>query len=278
MKRALVLALMMIIVSSLAGSPLRAEEAKKDTRTIVFAGSGSGVAIVRVLAKEFERRHPGIRVEVPPSIGTGGGIKAAAAGTIAAGMATRPLKPEEKALGLVHLPFAATAQALAVHPSVPEDGITTAELIAIYRGKKTHWRNGRKIVVLTREPGDSSMDIIRNALPGFSEAYLESIEKRYWYVLYSDQIMNQTLSSTRDAIGLTDLGEVAAERLAVKPLRLDGVAPTLDNVRSGTYPLVKNLAFVYRGDRISPDARRFIDFVKSKEGASILLKTNYLPR
>ena len=113
---------------------------------------------------------------------------------------------------------------------------------------------------------------------GFSEAYLESIEKRYWYVLYSDQIMNQTLSATRDAIGITDLGEMAAERLAVKPLRLDGVAPTLDNVRNGTYPLVKNLAFVYKEDRLSPDARRFIDFVRSKEGARILLRTNYLPR
>ena len=278
MNRTVGLFVLMTMGMFLFAATLCAQAAKKETRTIVFAGSGSGVAIVRVLAKEFERRNPGIRVEVPPSIGTGGGIKAAAAGSISAGMATRPLKPEEKALGLSHLPFAATAQALAVHPSVPEDGITTAELIAIYRGKKTQWRNGRKIVVLTREPGDSSMDIIRNALPGFSEAYLESIEKRYWYVLYSDQIMNQTLASTRDAIGLTDLGEVAAERLPVKPLRLNGVAPTLDNVKKGTYPLVKNLAFVYRDDLLSPDARRFIDFVKSKEGARILLRTNYLPR
>src|SRR5919109_205524 len=92
----------------LSASPLRAQEAKMDTRTLVFAGSGSGVAIARVLAKEFERRNPGVRIEVPPSIGTGGGIKAAAAGSISAGLATRPLKPEEKTPGLVYLPFAVT--------------------------------------------------------------------------------------------------------------------------------------------------------------------------
>lgn len=261
----------------LFGATLSGSAATKPT-TIIVAGSGSGVAIARQLAKRFEALNPAIHVEIPPSIGTRGGVEAAAAGAISLGMVARRLTPAEQAVGLCSIPFAVTAQVMAVFPSVPDDGLTTAELNEIYRGGKTTWRNGRKIIVLTREQAETAILLLTSRIPGFGDAYRESMAGHYWYVLYSDQEMLRTLATTRDALGITDIGQIAAEGYAVKPLKLNGVAPTLENVRNGSYPLVKELAFVYRSDRISPEAERFIAFVKGSEGARILQQFNFLPR
>lgn len=246
--------------------------------TIVVAGSGSGVAIARQLVKRFETLHPAIHVEIPASIGSRGGIAAATAGAISLGMVARRLTPAEQAGGLCYVPFALTAQAIVANATVPDDGLTTAELNAIYRGKKTSWRNGRKIVVLTREQQETAILLLAARLPGFGEAYRESMAGHYWYVLYSDQEMLKAVATIRDSLGISDIGQIAAEGYVVKPLTLNGVAPTLENALNGSYPLVKELAFVYRSDRLPPEAQQFIDFTKGKEGARILQQYRYLPR
>jgi phosphate transport system substrate-binding protein len=73
------------------------------------------------------------------------------------------------------------------------------------------------------------------------------------------------------------MGAIVTERLPVKPLQLDGVAPTPENVRSGAYPLTKTLTFAFKTDGLPPGARAFIDFVRSAEGKRILTRSGYVP-
>ncbi|WP_298438155.1 hypothetical protein [Geobacter sp.] len=84
------------------------------------------------------------------------------------------------------------------------------------------------------------------------------------------------LAKTRDALGVTDSGAVAVEGMPVKVLAIDGIAPTADNVRSGRYNLVKPLAFVYRGDRLTPGGKQFVEFAVSGAGRKILKKYGYM--
>lgn len=214
--------------------------------TLVFAGSGTNLPIARVLARAFQRSHPGIAIDVPASIGSASGIRAAADGAIAIGLISRPLKENEKGLGLEARNFARTPMIIGVHPSVAEENITFEELLDIYRGKKGKWRDGRKIVVLTREPGDSTIDELERGVPGFRGVYEESRQAKRWSILYKDLTMNETLAKTLSAIGLSDLGAVTIERHAIKPLKVNGVAPSLTNLAAGKYPLYKTLTFVYR--------------------------------
>ena len=245
--------------------------------SLVFAGSGTNLPVVRLLAEAFSKHHPQIAIEVPASIGSSGGIRAAADGAIALGLISRPLKEKEKGLGLTVSNYARTPVLIAVHPGVAEENITYAELLEIYRGKKNRWRDGREIVVLTRESGDSSIEVLIEGVPGFRHAYEESQQAKRWSTLLKDLVMNETLARTPSAIGLSDLGAVTIERHAIKPLKVNGVAPTLENLRRGEYPLYKTMAFAYRQESLSAEARRFIDFVRSKEGAHILLANGYLP-
>lgn len=257
----------------LAG-PVKADQAPK--MPLVFAGSGTNLPLVRVLAKAFQRTHPGIEIEVPESIGSTGGIQAAADGAIALGLISRELKDKEKGKGLTILTCAHTPMIIGVHPSVPEDNITFEELLNIYRGKKRTWKDGKDIVVLTREPGDSSVEVLVKGIPGFREAYKESQKAKRWTVLLTDQKMNETLAKTPHAIGLSDLGIITIEKHAIKPLKVNGIAPTLKSLQSGNYMLYKTLSFVYRKDTLTAGAREFMAFVKSAQGKKMLMDNGYL--
>lgn len=244
---------------------------------IVVGGSGTNLPITRRLADAFMRTHRGVTIEVPASLGSTGGIKAAADRAIAIGLTSRPLRGSETTWGLTVLPYARTPVVIGAHLSVPDEGLTFGELVQIYRGTKTKWRDGRPVVVLMREPGDSGVEVLQAAVPGFSDAYAESIRANRWTVLFTDQDMNRVLAKTPDAIGQTDAGAISTDRLPVKALRLNGVAPTRENVRNGTYGLVKTLALVFMADRLPSQAKAFIEFVGSAEGARVLAANGYLP-
>jgi phosphate transport system substrate-binding protein len=230
-----------------------------------------------LLGEAFERLYPQRKIEVPPSIGSTGGIQAVADGAVALGLISRSLKPPEKALGLTSIPYARTAVVIGVHPSVSDDGITFAQLVDIYRGTRTHWQDGRDIIVLTREPGDSSIEILEQVIAGFKEVFAESQQAKRWTTLHRDQEMNQTLTSKPYAIGLSDMGAITAEQLPIKVLKVNGTLPSADNVLNGRYPLVKTLSFVFKQDKLSEGAQAFMDFVRSPAGEQILRTHGYLP-
>lgn len=243
----------------------------------VFAGSGSNLAITRLLADAFTRVRPEIKIEIPASIGSIGGIRAAADGAIAVGLTSRPLLEHEKGWGLTVVPYARTAVVIAAHPSVADDGISFEDLVQIYKGTRSHWKDGREIIVLTREPRDSSIGVLERAIPGFKEAYTESQRARRWFTFYTDQEMSRALARTPYAIGVSEFGAITVERLPIKALKVNGVFPTPESVAGGRYPLVKTLAFVFRKETLPTEARAFLDFVRSKEGKRILKSNGLLP-
>jgi len=245
---------------------------------VVFAGSGTSLGVVRALAESFGRHHPDVAIEVPPSIGSSGAVRAVAEGGIPVGLLARPLRDSEKGLGLTVVPYAKTAVVLAVHPSVAEDEISGDDLVRIYQGQKTRWRDGRDIVVLTREPGDNHLEAIEQQVPRFKEAYAASYRARRWTVVFTDQDMHRLLEQMPSAIGLGALGSIPAEHRTLKPLRFNGVAPTPENVAAGRYTLTVTNAFIFRDTgRLPAGARAFIDFVRSREADKIIRATGLIP-
>ncbi len=242
----------------------------------VFAGSGPALPLTRLLALAFMKVHPEVRIVVPPSIGSAGGIRAAADGAVALGLSTRPLTEAERGLGLTAVSFARTAVVLGVHPSVGDDGITFDELVQIYRGVKTRWQDGHEIVVLTREPTDTVIDLLSQRVPGFREAYAESYKVKRWTVLFSAADMNRMLIRTPYALGLSDMGTIVSERLSIKALKVNGIAPITVNVFNGRYTLVRVLAFVSRKRDLPSSVQAFIDFALSPAGAALIRENGYI--
>jgi phosphate transport system substrate-binding protein len=77
------------------------------------------------------------------------------------------------------------------------------------------------------------------------------------------------VSNDPNAIGYISLGLVDIGEKPVKPLCLNGVAPTYDNARNGSYDLTRPFLLVMR-EAPSGLAEDFIDFVLSEAGRRIL--------
>ncbi|MEK6743288.1 MAG: substrate-binding domain-containing protein [Nitrospirota bacterium] len=267
-----------VIIAAIMAMPVTAflSHAGAEPNKMILAGAGSNLAITRILADAFIKKYPDISIQIPESIGSSGGISAVSEGAITVGLSSRPFRENEKQLGLELAPYARTIIIMGAHPGVPDDNITYEEIIQIYRGKKTTWKNGKDIIVLTRNEGESTIDVMKQLIPGFREAHVESLQARRWITAFTDQDMNKKLTTMPDSVGMSDYGTIASEHLAIKMLKVDGIAPTAENVLKGRYALFKTLYFVFRRDNIQPEAKAFIDFVRSTEGRKILKANGYL--
>ena len=125
-----------------SGATVAAPQTSSPTARFVVAGSGTNLPLTAKLAAAYKQTS-GKVVEVPKSIGSDGAIKAVTDGTIQLGLVSRPLKDEEKAKGLRLIPYAAIGIAFAVHPQVPETDLSFADILAIHRGEKTAWNDGK---------------------------------------------------------------------------------------------------------------------------------------
>lgn len=268
----------LIVVAACLGPAVggAATVSQPPTAPLIAAGSGVNLGITRLLAEAFMKSHRGTAIQVPGSIGTRGAIKAAADSAIAFGLISRPLEKQELELGFTVRPYARVPITVVVHPSVREEEITFQELIDIYRGTKTRWKLGQEIVVHAREKSDSGFQVLQNQIPGFREVYQASLQANRWSVYYNDQEANQAIAKTPYAISVSDLGMIKTERLPIKPLKLNGVAPSTETLADGTYPLGRTLSFIYRESSLTPQGKAFLDFVR-RSGSSILKSHGYIP-
>jgi phosphate transport system substrate-binding protein len=239
-----------------------------------LAGSGSNLPLTRALAEahaETER----VQLVVHESVGSRGGIRAVHDGVIHIGLVSRSLVADEQDLGLVVTPYARSPVVVAVNASVPDEGLTSEELLDVYRGVKTRWSDGSRVVVLHREQGDSSHRAVERHLPELAAISDEAHREGRFRVLYDDAAMEEALVSTPGGIGLYGLGRIPTD-LPIKALRIDGIAPTVANVRQGTYPFAKDLAFVTTKEPAKL-ASGFLRFVFSESGQLLVRERGYLP-
>lgn len=239
-----------------------------------LAGSGSNLPMARALSAALPRDdepHPVVHA----SIGSGGGVRALLDGVIDIALVSRPLKEGEREQGLVATPYARVPVMVAVHTSVPDEDITSDELVAIYEGRRTTWSDGSPIVVLQREPGDSSHTAVEAQVPGFREANEAAYADGRFRVLVRDDAMREALAETPGAVGLFGQGAIPTE-LPLRSLRIDGVVPSPETVEDGRYPFAKDLAFVTRGPPRG-EAARFIELTLSPPGQAIIRRTGGLP-
>lgn len=250
--------------------------ARGPTEAVVVAGSGSNLPLTRALAEAFRRRSPGVKVVVPESIGSTGGIRAVRDGAIDVGLISRGLSEEEGRLGLTVTPYARVAVVVAANPSVPDGCVASGELADLYAGTRARWSDGSRAVVLQRERGDSSFLAFGQREPGLAAQNDAGYRDGRWRILYDDRSMQEALMATEGAVGIFDLGAIVAQRLPIKVLCVDGVVPSAESVREGRYPFSKDLAFVTAG-ALSGARAELVRFVLSEEGRALTGSLGYVP-
>ena len=62
----------------------------------------------------------------------------------------------------------------------------------------------------------------------------------------------------------------------IKMLSLNGIAPTKENIKNGSYPITDSFYMIYRKDNENPNIKVLKDFILSKDGQEIIENTGYV--
>jgi phosphate transport system substrate-binding protein len=255
-----------------ARQPARAE---RPQLPLLLAGSGSNLPLTERLVTGLALERPQLRVELSPSIGSGGGLRALRDGVIDVALVSRPVAREE-AVGLRVEPYARTAVVVAAHPSVADDAIGLEQLRASLQGGGHRFAGGVAAVPVLREPGDSSAEVVMDAHPELREPYRQAWAGGELPVRLTDQAMEQALLTIPGAIGFFDLGIIEARRLPLRVLSLEGERPTREAIAAGRHPMLKELAFAVPAAPSAPTAA-LLEFVFGPRGRAIIEAHGYVP-
>lgn len=241
---------------------------------IKLGGTGAALGTMRLVADAFQLRHPGVTVNVLPSMGSGGGLKALSAGALQLAVSSRALTEAEQRSGLAGTEYGQTALVFATSLSQKTDVLRLRDLIEIYAGRTNVWPDGKTLRLVLRPIGEADNEAIKSLSPAMREAKELAEHRKGMMFAITDQEAATAIEKIPGALGPSSLALILSEKRALKPLALDGVLPDAASMASGRYPLLKKMLIV-TGPQTGAAARAFVQFLHSKEGRSILLSTGH---
>lgn len=233
--------------------------------------SVSNVGYLTDLAKEYERRT-GVKVLVRGG-GSAVGIEDLRSAKVDFAASCRQRSagdPED----ITFIQVAWDALVFIVHPSNPLTSLSLDSVRSIYAGGTTNWQQVKganspiKVFISRARQGLSGVEASTNALVLKGR---EPVETPNTLFLASTAIVEQMVETTPDGFATT--GYTSARKRKVKMLKVDGVAPTVGNIIQQRYPLKRPLYILLPKDP-KPAARKFVDFVLSKDGQRYLRSLN----
>lgn len=243
-----------------------AEELHADlSGTITMAGSTSMEKLANAVAESFMTKYPGVTVSAEFT-GSSAGIESLNAGSVDIGNSSRALTDDEKEAGAVENIVAIDGIAVVVNPSTTVDGLTTEDLIGIYKGEIKNWSEvggeDAVIVVVGREAGSGTRGAFEEIL---------DIEDACAYAneLDSTGAVMAKVAATPGAIGYVSL-DVLDD--TVKALKLNDVEPAAENIKGGTYVLSRPFVMATAGEisEQSETVQVLFEYLKSDEGKELI--------
>ena len=250
--------------------PFYAGTAQAATQEITVVGTGDGMSILKNIGTAFTQDNPDVVIGVPPSIGSGGGVKAVGADKYVVGRVARGIKDKEKHFGLSYLPIARIPVVFFVNKSAGVHDLTARQIADIYSGKITNWSevggNDRKIRVVRRGDGDSSLKVLRNTFPGFGDVVFTKRAKE----TLTTQENVETVEAKAGTIGFGPYADALGADVRI--LTVGGVSAT-----DAKYPSTGTLALIFKDQSKKGNVAKFLEFASSAAAHEAITSAHGLP-
>lgn len=236
-------------------------------------GSSALQPLAERAAEMFMEKNIDAKIQVQGG-GSGTGLKQVAEGACEIGnsdvFAAEKL-PADQATTLVDNKVCVVGFATVTNPKVKVDNLTGQQLIDIFTGKITNWKDvggdDLKVIVLNRPQSSGTRATFKKyALNGADEAQGLALTEE------SSGAIKKALNDNEGSISYLALSYIDS---SVKALKYEGVEPTVDNVKAGKYP-IWSYEHMYTKGEATGAAKAFIDYMMSDEFKPTIIEMGYI--
>ena len=244
------------------------------TGKLVITGSSTLAPLIAEIGKRFESLYPRVRIDVQ-SGGSSRGVADARQGLADIGMVSRAMKDDERDLSA--FPIARDGVCPILHQENPVQALTDEQVIAIYTGKVTNWKEvggtDAPITVVNKADGRSTLEVFLHYFK------LKNVDIKAQVVIGDNEQGVKTVAGNRNAIGYVSIGTAeydATHGVPIKLLPIGGVSASTESVQKGIFPLSRPLHIVTKTPPVGL-AKAFIEYAQSKAVHDLIRQQYFVP-
>lgn len=253
--------IMIFVMAITMTASLMVSVSAKTSGNVTASGSSALLPIVKQAATDFIKKNTNVNIQVSGG-GSGTGLQQAKDGVVNIGNSD-VFAPEGS--GLVDHQVCIEPFLFVTNSDVLVSSLTQTQIIGIFSGKIKNWKEvggkDQKIAVIMRQASSGTRMTIQSIVMGNEQFTTNAV------VQESAGAVRNTIIRTPGSIGYLDLAYVSPYTRTIK---YNGVAPTIENVKNGTYKL-NSVGHMYTKGEATGSVKAFIEYIQSKEFQSTVI-------
>ena len=187
---------------------------------------------------------------------------------------------EECDTTFVYTPVGTEAFVFFVHKDNPIDNLTTEQIKGIYSGEITNWKQvggkNEEIAAFQRNEGSGSQSMLQRFMGDtpIMEAPTELVNSMMSGII--EKVSDYRSKSNSIGFSFRYYVEGIIQNPDIKMLSVDGVAPTAENIKNGSYPIVTPMYAVTYEENTNENVDLLLQWILSEEGQYIIEETGYV--
>ena len=187
---------------------------------------------------------------------------------------------EENQTTFEYTPIGTEAFVFFVHKDNPITNLTTGQIKDIYSGKITNWKDvggkNEKIAAFQRNEGSGSQSMLKRFMGDtpIMDAPTEMVNDLMAGII--EQVADYKSKTNSIGFSFRYYVEGIIKNPDIKMISIDGAAPTSENIRNGSYPILTPIYAVTYKENQNGNVDKLLEWILSDEGQYIINETGYV--
>lgn len=187
---------------------------------------------------------------------------------------------EENQTTFEYTPIGTEAFVFFVHKDNPITNLTTKQIKDIYSGKITNWKDvggkNEKIAAFQRNEGSGSQSMLKRFMGDtpITDAPTEMVNDLMAGII--EQVADYKSKTNSIGFSFRYYVEGIIKNPDIKMISIDGAAPTSENIRNGSYPILTPIYAVTYKENQNGNVDKLLEWILSDEGQYIINETGYV--
>lgn len=187
---------------------------------------------------------------------------------------------EENQTTFEYTPIGTEAFVFFVHKDNPITNLTTEQIKDIYSGKITNCKDvggkNEKIAAFQRNEGSGSQSMLKRFMGDtpIADAPTEMVNDLMAGII--EQVADYKSKTNSIGFSFRYYVEGIIKNPDIKMISIDGAAPTSENIRNGSYPILTPIYAVTYKENQNGNVDKLLEWILSDEGQYIINETGYV--